>query len=645
MLTSPNPATDSITTAPPEEIDGRDAPIFSSQDANLFKNLLRGARAHRAVLDRQPPLPASTGATREPIRYREPEDVVSLVLDWAGSVQDQPELLHDCLLATARITGYDLHTLQSDLQRSGGLAFTLITVYTSAVCAGDAGRSINYARRCLDILEGELISQISLQADGRRVHHSRPTGGDECSDADGDQASDSSSPSSSSSSDSDSSNSSDSDSKPSKKKSRRSSSRGNRNPPSSATLATTASSNSVEQLLSAILAKQSTASLVATPPAPWVAGEPPKGGYYLETFTRVYRDFTRFVRVYGKHTSVTFKSLIGDDIEPQVRSECRLSDANYRKISDEDLLDLIKSRLAFKEKDYYLAQLEQLCLPNPPVTSLKLYSAFTKLTTDMLRIEDEALQNDVKINKHSLKNIFAKLVKSHYRLQSWFQAKKFKSLAKSVRYINGKIKKRMVDEKEREHELRMDHATLGGVRHDHQGGRQEASEAPSGGRGGGRGGRGGRSGSRGGVTSPRGGIGKRGGRSDGDRGARDQPRTPDEKARLDAAYAAEKTLPKGRFYHKPGPYCFNGPDGKCLGRVCQGCGFHSSAENPGHERPRCRKSSHPDFVPSPKYWCEVWPGRVHPIGFQPRDPGKSTPPSNPHSTPAKVNGVGEGGSQ
>ena len=256
-----------------------------------------------------------------------------------------------------------------------------------------------------------------------------------------------------------------------------------------------------------------------------MAGDSPKGGYYLDTFVRVYRDYRRFTRVYGAHTTVTFKSLIGDDIEPQVRADCRLSETRYQKISDEDLLALLKSRLSFKEKDYYVSQLEDLRLPHNPVSALKLYSAFTKLSTDMLRIEDEAKQNGVKLNKHSLKNIFSKFVQHHYRLHSWFNAKKFRARACSVRYINGKIKKRMVDEKERDHEQRMDQAVLSGVRHDYRGGKQEASDAPAN-----RGARGGRGRGRGDL---RGGIHKR----DIFSSQPKKPLSPADKAAMDAAYS------------------------------------------------------------------------------------------------------------
>ena len=233
--------------------------------------------------------------------------------------------------------------------------------------------------------------------------------------------------------------------------------------------------------------------------------------------------------------------------------------------------------------------------------------------------------------KEGVLNIFSKLVQGHYRLHSWFQARKFKSLSKSVRYINGKIKKRMVDEKEREHEQHMDQASLNGIRQDFRGGKKEPSEAPPN-----SGGRGMRPGRVRGIQKPE--FKTRAGTPHGRQDFRPRtPISPAEKSALDAAYAAEKALPKGRFWHVPGPYCFNGPDGKCQGRICQGCGYHSSPDNPGHERPRCRHKGLPDFVECPKYWCDVWPGRTRPLGSRNNKDGAKGD-STPSAT-GRANGV------
>lgn len=610
-LDSPGPAARPIVVASPAPA-GADAP-----ETNLFKRLVRGIRVLRSTLDQN--LRQDTGVTRSPIQYRDHESVAQLALDWAVSVHDEPDTLSDCLSSVARLTDTSIADVHHDLQRSRELAFTIISVFAHAICGGSPSSSQQYARRCLDVLEGDLLYQTNLFPATRRITSRHRESSSEHSNSDS-----SSSSSGSDDSDSSSTSSSNSSDKASKKK-RRSLSKGSDSTSSNAAVPSAQPSGSTEQLLVALLNKPT--SLVATPPSPWIAGDAPKGGYYLDTFVRVYRDYQRFVRIYG-HTSVTFKSLIGDDMEPQIRADCNLSDSKYQRISDDDLLNLLKRRLSFKEKDYYLSQLEQLRLPPVSSSGAKLYTAFTKMSTDMLKIEDDALQNGVKLSTSSLKNIFTTFVKPHYRMRSWFHAKKFKSLSRSVRYINGKIKKRMVDEKERDHEYRMDHALANGVRQDHQGGKREDSDAPPrrGGFGSDRGSRGGR-----GRGDFRGGIHKR------DSYKPPATGTPD-KVAMDAAYAAEKALPKGRFWHKTTPFCYLGTDGKCQGRICQGCGFHSTRDNPGHERPRCRHHQHADFVPAPKYWSEVWPGRNDPIGIKPKDP-KASPKAEAHPS-AKANGAG-----
>jgi hypothetical protein len=432
------------TAARPINLDTPPARVQFSEPApsspsrwkgTLFQRLIHGLRHHRTALQQLPP--QSSEPLRDPISYRTHEDVSQLALDWAVSVEDDPSVLEECLLSIARLTGYDPPSLHQDLSRSGNVAFTIISAFAAAICAGSPARSFFYARQCLDILEGDILYQTNMNKQETERSRSRDSPDD--SSEESSSGSDSMDSDSSSTSDSSSSSSSHLRKRKSKIKSKGAS------PPSSQV--PSPASNPTDQLLAALLTRQNHASLVATPPASWTAGDAPKGGYYLETFVRVYRDYKRFIRVYGSNTSVTFKSLIGDDIEPQVRADCKLSETRYQKTSDDELLKLLKERLSFKEKDYYISQLEDLRLPPHPVTSLKLYSAFTKLSTDMLRIEDEAKQNGVKLNKHGLKNLFSKLVKDYYRLQSWFNAKKFRSLSSSVRYINGKIKKRMVEEK------------------------------------------------------------------------------------------------------------------------------------------------------------------------------------------------------
>jgi hypothetical protein len=79
-------------------------------------------------------------------------------------------------------------------------------------------------------------------------------------------------------------------------------------------------------------------------------------------------------------------------------------------------------------------------------------------------------------------------------------------------------------------------------------------------------------------------------------------------------------MQKGRFWHEHGPYC---KEANCRMRVCQGCNYHSTADDLGHDRPHCPHSKHKDFVQAPKYFHEVWPGRKNAICPSPNQP-KST---------------------
>jgi hypothetical protein len=378
------------------------------------------------------------------------------------------------------------------------------------------------------------------------------------------------------------------------------------------------------------------------PPEFWTNGDAPKGGYFLETFQRLYGLYKAFVGISGEDCGLTFKNLITEDIEPTVRSRLELREQeDWNAISNSDLIKRLKSNLGFKDKDYYLSQLEEFTLPKSTSSSSKIFSTFVTQTSSMLAIESEAVKAGVALRRSVLKNVFQNYVRHHYRLNQWFHDRSFKSLSKTVNHICKQYKKQHIQEKRKAHEDR-ENATANSARSDFQGGKAEPANAAdsrdaarnkagrgrenfSRGRGGrqdfasprdsprgedtrrrgqldegrGRGGRG--------VSSPRGGVHK-------DFGQRD----------FKSAYALEDSMPKGRFWHEKGPFCTGD---ECRARICQGCGDHSTADNRGHDRPHCPNTEHKDFVAAPKYFHEVWPGRKTALVR----PAATTPPAKGNS--------------
>jgi hypothetical protein len=382
--------------------------------------------------------------------------------------------------------------------------------------------------------------------------------------------------------------------------------------------------------------RSSTSATLTKPPEFWYNGDAPKGGYFLETFTRLYSLYKNFVKITESNSvekeecGLTFKNLITDDMETTIRSHLDLeSESKWNAISNSDLIKALKSSLGFKDKDYYLSQLEEFQLPSALSASSKIYNTFVTQTSDMLKIVREAEQTDVHLRKPTLKNLFQQYIAKHYRLNQWFHERSFKSLSKSVRYITKQYKRQHIHDKRRVHESRQD-ARVNGVRSDFRGGKMEPADAEEsrgevrrkadnkrfhGGRGRGRGGdrfvddrraRGdsvtsdssGGTGTRGRGGS-RGGVSKFNGRSEFKPNATPRPD-------LRSAYALEDSMPRGRFWHIKTPFC---KDENCRCRVCQGCGFHSTTDDPGHDRPHCPNTQHPDFVAAPKYFHEVWVGR------------------------------------
>jgi hypothetical protein len=391
----------------------------------------------------------------------------------------------------------------------------------------------------------------------------------------------------------------------------------------------------IRTLIEKINRSSSSSATLCKPPEFWYNGEAPKGGYFLETFTRLYGLYKNFVRITvstevnsapGEECGLTFKNLITDDIERSVRSHLGLmSDAKWNSISNSDLIKALKSNLGFKDKDFYLSQLEEFQLPSALSAPSKIFNAFVTQTSDMLKIEGEALQTDVHLRKPTLKNLFQQYVGKHYRLNQWFHERSFKSLSKSIRHIMKQYKKQHVHDKRKVHESKQD-ARANGARSEFRGGKVESADAEisrgdarrkadnrRGNRGRGRGGDrhdGSRRGQGDSVTSDHSsGSGSRG--RGGLRGGVNKFSGGSElrnsgKSDLRAAYAAEDSMQRGRFWHEKTSFC---KDDNCRCRFCQGCGYHSTADDPGHDRPHCPHSKHADYVAAPKYFHEVWTGR------------------------------------
>jgi hypothetical protein len=238
----------------------------------------------------------------------------------------------------------------------------------------------------------------------------------------------------------------------------------------------------IRALLEKMNRSSSSSATLTKPPEFWYNGEAPKGGWFLETFTRLYSLYKNFVKITcgpDEACSLTFKNLITDDMEHTVRSQLGLeSDSKWSNISNSDLIKSLKSSLGFKDKDFYISQLEELQLPSALTAPAKIYNAFITQTSDMLRIQREAELTDVHLRKPTLKNLFQQYVARHYRINQWFQERTFKSLSKSIRHITKRYKKQHIHDKRKVHESRQD-ARANGARSDYRGGKVEPADADS----------------------------------------------------------------------------------------------------------------------------------------------------------------------
>jgi hypothetical protein len=328
--------------------------------------------------------------------------------------------------------------------------------------------------------------------------------------------------------------------------------------------------------------------LASKPPSFWTIGKPPSGGYFPETFNRIYHEYRQFRSVFGKNTGLSFKRLITEELQPTVRRDLKLSRHQFRKIDSGELVKKLKKRLCFHKRDVYVAELE--ACPRIPAGIKDMHTlnlAFKDLSSKMLDVVERAHRHGVRLRKSSCKHILGQAVKNSYRLTQWFHLSRFRSIGESVRRINTKLQRRMSTDAEKRHEQLADQAIHNGIRQQLGDGTVEPSGAPERPRKGP------------GKPSPKGGI-KKG----------DVPRlSPEEYGKkMDALYRIENELEKGRYFHKHGPFC-NSPT-NCTLKFCQGCGEHQVPNKPWHDRPKCRCRKDRDFVAT-GYWHDKWPNRLN----------------------------------
>ena len=328
--------------------------------------------------------------------------------------------------------------------------------------------------------------------------------------------------------------------------------------------------------------------LASKPPSFWGLGKPPSGGYFPETFNRIYNEYRQFRSVFGSNTGLSFKRLITEEMQPTVRRDLKLTRRQFRKIDSKVLVSRLKKRLCFHKRDVYVAELE--ACPRIPANIKDISAlnvAFKDLSSKMLDVVERAHRHGVRLRKSSCKHILGQAVKNSYRLSQWFHLSRFKSIGESVRKINTKLQRRLSTDAEKRHEQTADQAMHNGVRQQVGEGHVEGSSAPERPRKGGAA-----------KPGPKGGISKQ-----------DPPRlSPEEYAKkMDALYRVENALEKGRHFHKHGPFC-NSPT-NCTLKFCQGCGEHQVEGKPWHDRPKCRCRKHPDFVAT-GYWHDKFPNRL-----------------------------------
>jgi len=290
-------------------------------------------------------------------------------------------------------------------------------------------------------------------------------------------------------------------------------------------------------------------SLMAVPPQNWDDGDAPVGGFYLETFTKIYQQYVSFKALH-KGTGLTFKSLIQAGLEDTVRCMCDIeTDREYKNMSEAELLKRIKSSLRFSDDDYFARQLELLELPDCDQTkATELYRAFRKLTTPFLRILREAKDSGVRLRKANVVQIFKNHIRGFTALERWFRSRSFKSLNEAIRHISQELHQRVANDIAERHDTLVRKGRVAGVRHALQGGKVEAGQAHA------RDSNDRRNGKRQGANL-RNHPDKRPKQADRTSPGKYPQRSAQEEATFQAALQKEKDLPQGMFFHPRGSFC------------------------------------------------------------------------------------------
>jgi hypothetical protein len=363
--------------------------------------------------------------------------------------------------------------------------------------------------------------------------------------------------------------------------------------------------------------------LASKTPSFWDLGKAPVGGYFAQTFSKIYSEFRQFKNVFGKRTGVTFKTLIMEDMIPMVRDDLKLSRREWRTITDKQLIRKLKRRLGFRERDAYIAELESCPRLSSSIRDVNtLNTKFKEMAAQMLSICERARKHGVKLLKPSCKHVFGEAVKGSYRINQWFRLRPFKSIGDSVRDINSHLSRRLASAAEQRHENAMDDAKINGVRSQIGAGTTENSNAPDRRK-----------------SKIKGGI---------DKSQPDRPKSKEERdkhaKKMDNLYKVENDLPRGRFWHTKTPFC----DGdNCTMKFCQGCGQHQVPGKPWHDRPRCNCRKHPEFVET-GYFHDRHPNRLsihakQPINFENRQTS-SNPNQASGATPRSTQFAGRANS-
>ena len=203
----------------------------------------------------------------------------------------------------------------------------------------------------------------------------------------------------------------------------------------------------------------------------WSSGQPPVGGVHFSTLTAMLEDYEKFERQTNYQTSVTFKSMIKDNLRAAFESKCRLPRTVWKnpRASDAERVRRGEAEEGGWSDLRFLAQVRRSLAPHGRTSyeiafeKMRLYHRGTdsQLTVTLgiwgekwLAKEREAEAERKTLSVQKMKILFKEAVRGVPKFKRWLEGRQFISSSDWYNVLTRKLHKSLGKTQEAEHDNR-----------------------------------------------------------------------------------------------------------------------------------------------------------------------------------------------